>query len=299
MPVISGIVPAQSSGRALRRARGRSRDGRPHARGHRAAPPDGRPAGGRPGGARSRWRPGALQAYDRAAEHARLPGPLVERARALAVSERGRRRRMSTGPSSGSGSRACSTTPRSRARSPARKVRRRKAVAASRPAGSGAEGGVSRPSRTRRSTPCSRRKAVDQRAIVEEAARKKLRSLAGLDPAVQRRRLYGFLARRGYEVDDIRGVLSAIGSSLGAEAARTTERRSTTPRATRLAQRSSPCRSGWASMIGHPASQRVHEPEPLRRAHLIQTRGRAPRSLRARVAPLEACRPAARNRRAA
>ena len=60
--------------------------------------------------------------------------------------------------------------------------------------------------------------AVDQRAIVEEAARKKLRALAGLEPAVQRRRLYGFLARRGYEMDDIRSVLSAIGSSLGAEA---------------------------------------------------------------------------------
>ena len=59
--------------------------------------------------------------------------------------------------------------------------------------------------------------AVDQRAIVEEAARKKLRSLAGLDPAVQRRRLYGFLARRGYELDDIRSVLSAIGSKLGAD----------------------------------------------------------------------------------
>jgi regulatory protein len=58
---------------------------------------------------------------------------------------------------------------------------------------------------------------VDQRAIVEEAARKKLRSLAGLEPAVQRRRLYGFLARRGYEIDDIRSVLSAIGSSLGAD----------------------------------------------------------------------------------
>ena len=57
---------------------------------------------------------------------------------------------------------------------------------------------------------------VDQRAIVEEAARKKLRSLTGLDPVVQRRRLYAFLARRGYEIDDIRSVLSAIGSSLGA-----------------------------------------------------------------------------------
>jgi len=58
---------------------------------------------------------------------------------------------------------------------------------------------------------------VDQRAIVEEAARKKLRSLAGLEPAVQRRRLYGFLARRGYEIDDIRSVLSAIGSSFGTD----------------------------------------------------------------------------------
>lgn len=59
--------------------------------------------------------------------------------------------------------------------------------------------------------------AVDQRAIVEEAARKKLRSLAGLDPLVQRRRLYGFLARRGYEIDDIRSVLSAIGTSIAGE----------------------------------------------------------------------------------
>jgi regulatory protein len=60
--------------------------------------------------------------------------------------------------------------------------------------------------------------AVDQHAIVEEAARKKLRSLAGLEPAVQRRRLYGFLARRGYELDDIRSVLSAINFSLGTDA---------------------------------------------------------------------------------
>ena len=53
---------------------------------------------------------------------------------------------------------------------------------------------------------------VDQRAIVEEAARKKLRSLSGLDPAVQRRRLYAFLARRGYDLDDIRAAIAAVGS---------------------------------------------------------------------------------------
>jgi len=55
--------------------------------------------------------------------------------------------------------------------------------------------------------------AVDQRSIVEEAARKKLRSLAGLDPAVQRRRLYAFLARRGYDLDDIRAAIESAGSS--------------------------------------------------------------------------------------
>ena len=59
--------------------------------------------------------------------------------------------------------------------------------------------------------------AVDQRAIVEEAARKKLRSLAGLEPAVQRRRLYGFLARRGYDLDDIRAAIAAAGSTESAE----------------------------------------------------------------------------------
>ena len=55
--------------------------------------------------------------------------------------------------------------------------------------------------------------AVDQRSIVEEAARKKLRSLAGLEPAVQRRRLYAFLARRGYDLDDIRAAIDSAGSS--------------------------------------------------------------------------------------
>ena len=59
--------------------------------------------------------------------------------------------------------------------------------------------------------------AVDQRAIVQEAARKKLRSLAGLEPAVQRRRLYAFLARRGYDLDDIRAAIAAAGSSDSSE----------------------------------------------------------------------------------
>jgi regulatory protein len=65
---------------------------------------------------------------------------------------------------------------------------------------------------------------VDQREIVEEAARKKLRSLRGLEPPVRRRRLYAFLARRGYDSDDIRAAMDAVGAALsGAEDAEALE----------------------------------------------------------------------------
>lgn len=55
---------------------------------------------------------------------------------------------------------------------------------------------------------------VDQRAIVEKAARKKLRSLTKLEPAVRRRRLYAFLARRGYDPEDVRKAMEAVGEAL-------------------------------------------------------------------------------------
>lgn len=55
---------------------------------------------------------------------------------------------------------------------------------------------------------------VDQRQIVEQAARKKLASLRKLDPVVRRRRLYAFLARRGYDGDDIRAAMDAVGEAL-------------------------------------------------------------------------------------
>lgn len=55
---------------------------------------------------------------------------------------------------------------------------------------------------------------VDQRAVVEEAARRKLRSLTKHDPTVRRRRLYAFLARRGYDGDDIRNAMAAVGVDL-------------------------------------------------------------------------------------
>jgi regulatory protein len=55
---------------------------------------------------------------------------------------------------------------------------------------------------------------VDQREVVEQAARKKLRSLMRLDPVVRRRRLYAFLARRGYDGEDIRVAMQAVGEEL-------------------------------------------------------------------------------------
>jgi regulatory protein len=52
--------------------------------------------------------------------------------------------------------------------------------------------------------------SVDESAMVELLARKKLRTLAGLDAATRRRRLYSFLARRGYSPDDVRAVTEKL-----------------------------------------------------------------------------------------
>ena len=52
--------------------------------------------------------------------------------------------------------------------------------------------------------------AIDERAMVRTAAEKKLRSLAKLEPDVQRRRLYGFLARKGYPPDLVRDVVKLL-----------------------------------------------------------------------------------------
>jgi regulatory protein len=60
---------------------------------------------------------------------------------------------------------------------------------------------------------------VDQREVVEAAARKKLRSLRGVEPMVRRRRLYAFLARRGYDADDVRSAMAALGEELDAAGA--------------------------------------------------------------------------------
>lgn len=52
---------------------------------------------------------------------------------------------------------------------------------------------------------------VDTRAVVERVARKKIASMGDLEPVVLRRRLYAFLARRGYELDEIRDAVAAVG----------------------------------------------------------------------------------------
>jgi regulatory protein len=52
--------------------------------------------------------------------------------------------------------------------------------------------------------------AVDTDAIIERLARRKAQSLRGLDPTARNRRLWSFLARRGYDADDIRKAIEAI-----------------------------------------------------------------------------------------
>ena len=51
---------------------------------------------------------------------------------------------------------------------------------------------------------------IDPAAQLERVARKKVAQLGDLDPVVLRRRLFGFLARRGYDLDDIKGVVSRL-----------------------------------------------------------------------------------------
>jgi len=51
---------------------------------------------------------------------------------------------------------------------------------------------------------------VDTEGSLERAARKKLASLGALDLQVKRRRLFAFLARRGFELDDINRVIDRL-----------------------------------------------------------------------------------------
>lgn len=56
--------------------------------------------------------------------------------------------------------------------------------------------------------------AVDVEETIERVARRRLRTLHG-DRLTRRRRLYGFLARRGYDADEIRRVSERLLSATG------------------------------------------------------------------------------------
>ena len=55
---------------------------------------------------------------------------------------------------------------------------------------------------------------TDERSAALQVARKRLKTLRGLDAATRKRRLYGFLARRGYDSTVISGVLRDLGAEL-------------------------------------------------------------------------------------
>jgi regulatory protein len=51
---------------------------------------------------------------------------------------------------------------------------------------------------------------IDTTAVVERVARRKLAQMGDLEPLVLRRRLFAFLARRGYDVAEIQSVVSRL-----------------------------------------------------------------------------------------
>jgi regulatory protein len=51
---------------------------------------------------------------------------------------------------------------------------------------------------------------IDPAMVIEQVARKKLAQLGDLEPLVLRRRLFAFLARRGYDIDEIKSVVARL-----------------------------------------------------------------------------------------
>jgi regulatory protein len=51
---------------------------------------------------------------------------------------------------------------------------------------------------------------IDPAAVIERVAKKKLAQLGELEPLTLRRRLFGFLARRGYDLDEIKRVVHSL-----------------------------------------------------------------------------------------
>ena len=51
---------------------------------------------------------------------------------------------------------------------------------------------------------------LDEEGAAMQAAEKRVRALRSLEPAVQRQRLYAYLARRGFESDVVRRVIASV-----------------------------------------------------------------------------------------
>ena len=51
---------------------------------------------------------------------------------------------------------------------------------------------------------------IDTAAVIDQVARKKLAQLGDLEPLALRRRLFAFLARRGYDIDEIKAVVGRL-----------------------------------------------------------------------------------------
>ena len=51
---------------------------------------------------------------------------------------------------------------------------------------------------------------IDPAVVIERVAKKKLAQLGDLEPLVLRRRLFAFLARRGYDLDEIKSVVGRL-----------------------------------------------------------------------------------------
>ena len=51
---------------------------------------------------------------------------------------------------------------------------------------------------------------IDPAVVIARVAKKKLAQLGDLEPIVVRRRLFAFLARRGYDVDEIKSVVGRL-----------------------------------------------------------------------------------------
>jgi regulatory protein len=54
---------------------------------------------------------------------------------------------------------------------------------------------------------------IDPAEMIERVAKKKLAQLGDLEPLVLRRRLFAFLARRGYELEDIKSVVARLSAT--------------------------------------------------------------------------------------